>query len=297
MSTVPSAGKISSSKTPLQTLAYTYATYKFMQILITPWDEQDAYKYGIIDEKGNLLRSYDDLTTIDEKNSFTLFHRLVFNIKRIMSRIPFVKSKLGTLATALFLIREAKMLDADIQPLLESYFPEALSGLLNESQQYQFSLLKAGLYCLKTDVVDSSGELIPEGSIISITKDTFCKETFMGYKIFVLENDGTKIALTHDILESENGMSTTSGVAVDQPIGPNPIGVKKRYQFAGVDVFDVTRDVWLKSLRGKPKYHKYAAYVGADEVGEEIRAYALANPTKRVILRDDKTGSMIYLRK
>lgn len=298
MPILPSAGKISSAKTPMKTVAYTYATYKFMQILVTDWKDQDAYQYGIIDDEGNTIRSYSDLTTIDEKNSFTLFHRLVFNIKRIMQRVPFVKSKLGTLATALFLIRENKEL-TDVLPLLEEAYPKFFQSMLEESSTtYQFSLLRAGLYCLREDIMDSTGDIIPEGSIIEVTEDQFNKETFMGYKIFVLDDGERKIALTQDILESENSMSTTSGVSIDQPVGRNALGdIKRRHTFAGCDVFDVSRDVWVKCMKGKPKFHKYANYVGGDDVGEEIRTYARSNPKRRIILRDDKTGSMIYLRR
>ena len=35
-----------------------------------------------------------------------MLHRLVFNFKRILSKIPLVKSKLGTYAAALFLLKE-----------------------------------------------------------------------------------------------------------------------------------------------------------------------------------------------
>ena len=33
-----------------------YFIYKFLRLLTTPWENTDAYKLGIIDEKGTILR-------------------------------------------------------------------------------------------------------------------------------------------------------------------------------------------------------------------------------------------------
>ena len=33
-----------------------FIAYKFIKILTTPWKETEAYKLGIIDENGNVLR-------------------------------------------------------------------------------------------------------------------------------------------------------------------------------------------------------------------------------------------------
>ena len=51
-----------------------FVAYRFLRILTTPWEDQDAFKLGIIDKDGKLLRKAKTLTTQDEKNSFTLLH-------------------------------------------------------------------------------------------------------------------------------------------------------------------------------------------------------------------------------
>ena len=83
-----------------------FVTYRFLKLLVTPWDKQEAYKLGIIDANGKALKKSKDLNTEAEREAFTLLHRLVFNCKRIMSKIPLVRTKLGTYATALFLLKE-----------------------------------------------------------------------------------------------------------------------------------------------------------------------------------------------
>ena len=52
------------------------------------------------------------MKTDDEKSSFTLLHRLVFNCKRIMSKIPLVRTQLGTYVS-LFLLKEHYHIKAD----------------------------------------------------------------------------------------------------------------------------------------------------------------------------------------
>ena len=83
-----------------------FVTYRFLKLLVTPWKKQEAYKQGIIDDKGKALKKARDLGLEAEREAFTLLHRLVFNCKRIMSKIPFVRSQLGTYAAALFLLKE-----------------------------------------------------------------------------------------------------------------------------------------------------------------------------------------------
>ena len=78
-------------------------TYSFLKRLVTPFNETDAYKLGIIDERGKKIKSPK---TTEELNSYSTFERLVFNIKKIIERLPGGKSKLASYAAALFLIKE-----------------------------------------------------------------------------------------------------------------------------------------------------------------------------------------------
>ena len=80
-------------------------TYSFLKRLVTPFNKTRAYELGIIDERGAKLK---DPKTKEELNSFSTFERLVFNIKKIIERLPGGKSKIASYAAALFLIREHK---------------------------------------------------------------------------------------------------------------------------------------------------------------------------------------------
>ena len=75
-------------------------TYRIMRVLSTPFENQDAFKYGIIDKKGKVLRKYNTLSKPEEKKAYTWLHRFLFNVKRILGKVG-LGSRLGTLAAAL----------------------------------------------------------------------------------------------------------------------------------------------------------------------------------------------------
>lgn len=66
--------------------------------------------------------------------------------------------------------------------------------------------------------------------------------------------------------------------------------------FAGNQVFVVPSDYYHNCKMGKSRYHRYEKYVGNDEIGETIRQYGRKNKRKPIIVQDEKTGAMTYLR-
>lgn len=80
--------------------------YKFVKLLVTPFNKTEAYKLGIIDEKGNYLKKQKDLVNTQERMASNIFTRLVWNIKKLIEKVPFGKSTLGSLTAALFLLKE-----------------------------------------------------------------------------------------------------------------------------------------------------------------------------------------------
>ena len=84
----------------------TYVVYKILTILATDWTKLPAYKLGIIDKNGNPLKKSWQLQTSAEKNAYTPLHILVFNLKRLLNKVPGTARKLGTVAAAMWLLRE-----------------------------------------------------------------------------------------------------------------------------------------------------------------------------------------------
>jgi hypothetical protein len=93
-----------------------FYSLRFLRLLTTPWNKTNAYKEGIIDDKGKLIKKPQ---TSKEKSVYNTFHKLVYNLKRLLNKIPFGKSTLASYAAALFLIKEnANMSDRALSKLL-----------------------------------------------------------------------------------------------------------------------------------------------------------------------------------
>ena len=63
-----------------------FITFRFLKLLVTPFDKTEAYKLGIIDERGKVLKKYRSLERVEERRAYTILHRLVFNIKKLIEK-------------------------------------------------------------------------------------------------------------------------------------------------------------------------------------------------------------------
>lgn len=84
----------------------TIAVYQILRKLVTPFEQMDAYRLGIIDEDGNFLKKRADLQTQQERDAVTMLDVLVINLKRLLGKLPGGKSRLASFAAALYLVRE-----------------------------------------------------------------------------------------------------------------------------------------------------------------------------------------------
>ena len=89
--------------------------YRVLKLLVTPFDKTDAFKLGIIDDKGNEIMKMRDLNTVQERDAYTLLHRLVYRLKRIIEKVPIANKQLVSLAAAYSLIKES--LDEGKEPI------------------------------------------------------------------------------------------------------------------------------------------------------------------------------------
>lgn len=170
--------------------ANAYFAYKFLRILTQKWEDMDAFKYGIIDKNGNVLKKARDLKTVEEKESYTIFNRLVFNIKRLMEKIPGGSSTIGSYAAALYLLKEHSTVDDDdISMALEELQipPEALLPVMSESYLLnEQNEISPGSYSLTTNVASGiSGEVIgKKGHTVVIEEQSAPIGTILGIPIY-----------------------------------------------------------------------------------------------------------------
>lgn len=81
-------------------------TYRILRKLTTPFDETDAYRLGIIDAQGRVLKKWNDLNTVDERDAYTILDRMIFRLKRIIQKVPVENRRISSYAAALSLVRE-----------------------------------------------------------------------------------------------------------------------------------------------------------------------------------------------
>ena len=189
-------------------------TYRVVKLLATPFERQEAFKYGIIDKDGKVLRKYRTLERTEERQAYTILHRLVFNVKKLIEKVPGGKSRLASYAAALFLIKEHvdQYHDSDGQ-LIEKEFYKYLKdndlleeddGEIREEIAFADKLLK-GQYKLVNDVgVDEDDRVIGKsGDTVSVFSDQSPKDTVMGQDVFEVIHDKTKDVLLVTIEDIE----------------------------------------------------------------------------------------------
>lgn len=103
--------------------------YRILTMLVKPFEETSAFKLGIIDAKGNNLKKSNTFHSSDERDSYTYLHRLVFNMKKILNRLPGGESKLKSLVAALFLVKEYYVSKDRTTSLMESRYLDILEKI------------------------------------------------------------------------------------------------------------------------------------------------------------------------
>ena len=183
-----------------------FVAYRFIRILTTPFEKSDAFKFGIIDDKGNRIKKENsskpavELTTGELKNSYTILHKLVFNIKKIFSKVPGIKTKVGTYAAALFLLKDTFKENFENPRFIEKTFLEYLKenyeidDSISEEVIGFGEILPKGEYILQSDILSRQSEdiIAKKGDKVFATQDTSPTDTILGIEIFSVIHEKSK---------------------------------------------------------------------------------------------------------
>jgi len=183
-----------------------FVTYRFIKLLVTPFEKTEAFKLGIIDEKGK--RSLEPgtdkpttLRTIEERNAYTVLHKLVFNIKKIFSKVPGLRTKLGTYAAALFLLKDTFKESVDDPDVFEKEFMKYLKeqgyeidNTVSEEVIGFGEILPKGEYVLANDILSKEEEELTakKGDKVVAYDDEAPIDTILGVDIFPVVHLKTK---------------------------------------------------------------------------------------------------------
>ena len=188
-----------------------FVTYRFIKLLVTPFKDTDAFKLGIIDEKGNRVMPPPKggvrqtkpapLRTTEEKSAYTILHKLVFNIKKIFGKVPGLRTKLGTYAAALFLLKDTFKEAVDDPDVFEKEFMKYLKeqgyeidDTISEEVIGFGEVLPKGEYTLVNDILNKEEEELTakKGDKVVAFKDEPPVDTVLGIEIFPVIHLKTK---------------------------------------------------------------------------------------------------------
>ena len=166
-------------------------TFRFIRMLVMDWQSWDAFKLGIIDEKGKRVRSVQ-LDTDEKRSAYTPFIRLAANVKRLVGQ-----NKFTSIASALYLIKEAKGLsDKDINKIISEAGIDQLDILAEESKWFMLdnNVLSPGVYRLKNDKIlnKTYDDIVFAGDQVRVTEGNSPIGSVFGLNIYEVTHVRTK---------------------------------------------------------------------------------------------------------
>ena len=176
-----------------------FVTYRFLKLLTTPFEKTDAFKLGIIDANGHRIKLPKstkpavELTTSTLKNSYTILHKLIFNIKKLFAKVPGLRTKVGTYAAALFLLKDTFKEHVEDPDMFEKEFMKylkenniELDREISEEIIGFGEVLPKGEYVLKNDILNKEEEELTakKGDKVIAFDDEAPVDTILGVEIF-----------------------------------------------------------------------------------------------------------------
>jgi hypothetical protein len=138
-----------------QQLVGVYVVYEIIKKLTVPFNQTEAFRLGIIDQDGNVLRKRRTLKTRQEQNAYTVLDTLVFNIKKMIEKLPGGKTRLASYISALFLIKESKNLE--VYEFNNEMLEEELHEFLNNFEITENTKKELELVDMAEDIANVGG--------------------------------------------------------------------------------------------------------------------------------------------
>lgn len=180
-------------------------TIRFLKLLVTKFEDTGAFKAGIIDKDGNKNKDFD-LGRMENRDAYrdhyTSFHRLVFNLKKIMAKAPGGSSVVARYGAALALIKEhGNLSDKQVERIHTETGIDVLDVLAENTHWYLLSdgSLGPGMYRMRNESLTLGCVEVRKGDQVRVTKGDPTHRT-MGLAIY----EGTHIRTGHRVLFGSN---------------------------------------------------------------------------------------------
>ena len=126
----------------IKTIGNIYFVYQFIKKLVTPFNKTKAFELGIVDEDGKILKRRRDLKTSEEKDAYNLSDTLIWNVKKLIGKVPGGKSKIASYGAALYLIKEQQDSYKITDEELELQFFDLFERMYNNDLEFDPSTLR-----------------------------------------------------------------------------------------------------------------------------------------------------------
>ena len=154
--------------------------YRLIKLLVTPFNKTDAYKLGIIDEKGKVLIKSKQIVNQKQRKAYTLLIRFVFNLKKLLAKVG-IRGPIGSAAAAaIAFFKEEYGNNPEVERVIYKHLKE---------QGFEFSIdedygkeLSEGTYKVNRDIYNLEGDIV-----INIDEQIDFKtvtDTILGYDVF-----------------------------------------------------------------------------------------------------------------
>lgn len=259
--------------------------FKFLKLMTQDFEDTEAFKLGIVDKNGKILKKRKDLKMGAEKSAYTIFHTLVWNIKKLLRKIPLMKSKLGSYVASLFLLKEAVDKeygighgDETVRLILNHLIEQGVENDMNTLFESRFDdALGSGRYVAIREMISPSYSVINPGDKIIVNESDFSFTHFLGVPLYkaIHEDSGEQIVIDRSSIAAQD-------------------------TFAGQNVYDVDSDEYHNTGYGRQKYERWAKKLDMNRPENQgIKKYHHSGKGrgKNILVRNKTTGEMKYLTK
>ena len=153
--------------------------YKVLKMLVTNFTDTEAFKLGIIDAKGKNLRKANTLNTSEERDAYTFLNRLVFNMKKIINKLPGGENKTKSLVAALWLVKETYESGSRSTAMMQEKFDKLITMLDNRVSLVEEELLVKKFLSEEGD----AGAMNVTGAVVSTDEPKIDKKNIKKFQL------------------------------------------------------------------------------------------------------------------
>ena len=163
-------------------------TSKFLKILSTSFEMSEAFQLDIIDENGKRNKNVK-LDSKERNKVYTKFYRLVFNVKKLIIKVPDGTSKLTSYASLLFLAKkDYGLTDKNIEKILKVCKVDSKDFVLENTEWFikEDKMISPGVYRLRTEKIlnDTYEEVVSRNDKIRFEIDSYPVGDMFGLDIY-----------------------------------------------------------------------------------------------------------------